>query len=238
MRVRASGSGVCRRSGQAGLTLLEVMIACAILAVMMSLAWKTMSGTGRAKQTYERYEARNHELRMAMRRVVTDFESAYLSKNEDPSFASTTPRTMFIARAGSTVPDIRFSTLGHRSLWADANESDETVISYTTRKSPDAAGGTDWVRREQRRLSNENPDIEAADYDILVTDIVKVELKFWSWKNQEWQDTWDTLQADGQKGMLPSRVKISITIKDPTGKEVTETSQARIFMSEPLNFVQ
>ena len=33
--------------------------------------------------TFEKYEERNHELRMALGRVVADFEAAYLSKNED-----------------------------------------------------------------------------------------------------------------------------------------------------------
>jgi general secretion pathway protein J len=175
---------------------------------------------------------------MGMRRVVADFEAAYFSQNDDPNLAITNPRTMFVARAGDKVPDIRFSTLGHRPLWADANESEQTVISYTTRSNPDRNGGTDWVRREQRRLSNENPETVPAEYDVLITNVEKVEIEYWNWKNAEWQDAWDTTQADGQKNTLPTRVKITITLKDAAGQDEVITSQARIAMTEPLNFVQ
>ena len=70
------------------------------------------------------------------------------------------------------------------------------------------------MRREQRRPSNEIPEQEPADYDVLVHDIVSAKLEYWNWKNTEWQDTWDTTQADGQKGWLPSRVRITVVVKD------------------------
>ena len=63
-----------RRNRQAGLTLMEVMIASAVMVVMMALAWKTISNTSDARRTFEHFELRNHELRMAMNRVVADFE--------------------------------------------------------------------------------------------------------------------------------------------------------------------
>src|SRR5690349_17445105 len=98
-----------KRSPQAGLTLLEVMIASAVLVIMMTLAWRTIGNTSEAKKKFEKYEQRNHELRMAMKRISDDFEHAYLSKNEDPNASN--PRTMMIAKSSSKFPEIRFSTL-------------------------------------------------------------------------------------------------------------------------------
>jgi len=221
---------------QAGMTLIEVMIAIAILVVMMSLAWKTIANTSESKKLFERYEERNHELRMALGRIVRDFEAAYLSLNEDPNAVNR--RTMFIAKSSFKLPEIRFSTLGHRVLWADANESEQTVISYMAHDDPNHSGVVDWVRREQRRPSNLQPSEEAADYDILVHDIAGAKLEFWNWKNSEWQATWDTTQIDGQKGFLPSRVRITLTTKGPDDKEYKITTEARIWMQEVLNFSQ
>lgn len=223
-----------RRRAEAGLTLIEVMIASAVLVVMMSLAWRTISNTADSRKRFEQYEQRNHELRMAMMRIVGDFEHAYLSKNEDTNASH--PRTMFIAKTSGKLPDIRFSTLGHRVLWADANESEQTVVSYLSRNDPDRPGVIDWVRREQRRPSNEPWEDLPAEYDVIIRDISEVKLEYWNWKNAEWQDTWDTTQSDGQKGMLPSRVRITITIKSPTGEDYKITTQARIVMQEPLTF--
>lgn len=223
------------RRFQAGMTLLEVMIAVAILVIMMSLAWKTIANTSESKKVFEKYEERNHELRMALGRIVRDFEATYLSKNEDPNSAH--PRTMFIAKGSSKLPEVRFSTLGHRVLWADANESEQTVISYVAHNDPEHAGVVDWVRREQRRPSNELPDTEPADYDVMIHDIVAAKLEFWNWKTAQWQDTWDTTQSDGQKGWLPSRVRITVTIKGPDDKEIKLMTEARIWMQETLNFL-
>jgi len=223
------------RRPEAGLTLIEIMIASAVMVVMMALAWRTISNTSENRRTFEAFEERNHELRMAMARLVADFEHAYLSRNEDTNHNH--PRTMFIAKSGSRLPEIRFSTLGHRVLWADANESEQTVISYLPRNNPAKAGQVDWVRREQRRLSNEPPEEEPADYDVLLSDIQSATIEFWNWKNLEWQDSWDTTQSDGQKGWLPSRVRITVVVKDARGQDYKLVTQARIFLQEQLFFV-
>jgi prepilin-type N-terminal cleavage/methylation domain-containing protein len=222
------------RKLQAGMTLIEVMIAVSILVVMMSLAWKTIANTSESKKVFEKYEERNHELRMALGRVVRDFESAYLSLNEDVNAVH--PRTMFVAKSSFKFPEIRFSTLDHRVLWADANESEQTVISYLAHDDPEHAGATDWIRREQRRESNELPDAEPADYDVLVHDVLAVKLEFFNWKNNDWQDTWDTMQSDGQRGWLPSRVRITVITKGPDGKDIKLVTQARVWMQQALNF--
>jgi prepilin-type N-terminal cleavage/methylation domain-containing protein len=224
------------RRPQAGLTLLEVMIASAILVIMMGLAWRTIHNTSEARRTFETYEERNHELRMAMGRVVADLECAYLSRNEDTSQVH--PRTMFIAKGGSRVPEIRFSTLCHRVLWADANESEQTVIQYLSKNDPEKANATNWIRREQRRESNLVPEEEPSEYDILIHDIQAVKLEYFDWKSLSWLDRWDTTQADGQKGRLPSRVRISITVRDAGDHDYTLMTEARILMQEPLNFLQ
>jgi prepilin-type N-terminal cleavage/methylation domain-containing protein len=223
------------RRTQAGMTLLEVMIASAVLVIMMALAWKTIMNTSNSRKTFEKFEERNHEIRMAMGRVVADFEHAYLSKNEDANASH--PRTMMIAKEGSKVPDIHFSTLGHRVLWADANESEQTVIWYLAHNDPEKPGVVDWVRREQRRESNQPPEEEPSDYDVLIHDIYNVKIEFWNWKNLEWQDTWDTTQSDGQRGMLPTRVRITVTLKSPEGNDIKLSTEARIIMQEPLNFL-
>jgi type II secretory pathway component PulJ len=216
------------------MTLLEVMIAIAILVIMMTLAWKTIANTSESKKSFEKYEERNHELRTALGRVVRDFEAAYLSLNEDRNAVN--PRTMLIAKSSFKLPDIRFSTLGHRALWADANESEQTVISYLAHDDPEHSGVVDWIRSEQRRPSNELPATEPAEYDVLVHDVAAVKLEFFNWKNNEWQDTWNTTQIDAQRGWLPSRVRITITTKAPDGRDYKIMSEARIWMQEPLNF--
>ncbi|HTL36754.1 MAG TPA: type II secretion system protein GspJ [Kofleriaceae bacterium] len=223
-----------QRRAQAGMTLIEVMIASAVMVMMMTLAWRTISNTSETKRSAGYYQERNHELRMALGRIVADLESAYISRNEDPNASH--PRTMFIAKSGSKIPQISFSTMGHRVLWSDANESEQTVITYLAHDSREHPGETDLVREERRRPSNQPPEEEPAEFDVLCRNISKLEMKFWNWKNLEWQDTWDTTQADGQRGWLPSRVLITITVKGSDDRDIKLTTQARIMMQEALLF--
>ena len=221
---------------QAGLTLIEVLIAITIMVLMMTLAWSTISNTLAAKNMGEAVESRNHELRLAMGRVVADFEGAYLSRNEES--AASNPRTQFVGKSGGAIPEIRFSTLGHRVLWADANESEQTLISYEPINDREAPTKTNWLRREQRRLSHRTINEEPAEYDIVLRDVYRVTFEFWDWNSQAWKDRWDTTITDGERGRLPTRVRITIVTKDERGNETKLTSQARILMQEPLNFVQ
>jgi prepilin-type N-terminal cleavage/methylation domain-containing protein len=222
------------RNPQAGMTLLEIMIASTIMVIMMTLVWRTISNTSDARRTFGKYQERNHELRMALGTMVNDFESAYLSTNEDTT--QTHRRTMFISKTGSKVPDISFSTLNHRVLWSDANESEQTVITYLAVNDREKSEQVNLLRREQRRPSNKDPKEEPAEYDVLVRDIQKVEIKFWSYVALEWQDTWDTTQADGNKDTLPGRVRITLYVKGPEDREIKLSTEARIYMDEPLQF--
>src|SRR3569832_2560071 len=177
------------RRAQVGLTLIEVMIASAIMVIMMTLAWRTISNTSDSRRTFEKYEERNHEVRLALDRGVRDCDEADLSRNEDTS--QTHPRTLCGAKPRSPVPSIRFSTLGHRALWADATESDQTVIEYLSRNDPEAPDKVDWIRREQRRQSNMPPEEAPSDYDVLMLVFVCVLLVFWFWLFFVWLVFWD-----------------------------------------------
>ncbi|HTJ45501.1 MAG TPA: type II secretion system protein GspJ [Kofleriaceae bacterium] len=220
---------------QAGMTLIEIMIAIAIMSVMMVMAWTTTSSTQRASTEFGGIQLRNHEIRVALDRVVADLESAYLSQNEDMN--ATERRTLFVARGGGTVPELRFTSLSHMPLWADAHESEQTLISYSSQTEKEDGTKTDWLRRESRRLSNKPWKQEPADVDVLIHDVEKVEFMYWNWQNQEWQDHWDTTQSDGERMRLPARVKIIVTFKNPRGEDVKITTEASILLQEPLTFI-
>jgi general secretion pathway protein J len=202
---------------------------------MMTIGWRTIVGASTTSRRYSHYAERDHELRVALDRVVMDLEGAYLSKNEDEN--ATHRRTLFHVRKTGKVPETRFSTLSHRVLWADAHESEQTQVFYTSMTDKKDPSKTNWVRREQRRMSNENPEDEPADLDILVRDVDQVEIQMWDWRDEKWLDEWDTTASDAQKGRLPTRVRVVLTIKTDAGNDYKLTSEARILMQEPLNFV-
>ena len=218
---------------QRGMTLMEIMIAMAIFAFMMALVYSTTSNTNNTKRSVEAMVDRMHEVRVGLARVVTDLELAYLSKNEDPTALDR--RTMFVGKDGGDIDDLRFSALAHQQLWADGNESDQTVISYFAAADREDSSKTDWLRREQRRLTDPGEDDRsmAADTDIVLRDIEHVDFEYWDWKDQEWKADWDTTKQDGQKDRLPTRVRITVTYKED-GVDQKISSQARLLLQEPI----
>lgn len=220
--------------GQKGFTLIEVMIATAILALMSSLAWYTMASVSTSRELTEAWQERNHEIRVAMARMAADLESAYLSKNEDTNQQER--RTLFVGKGHGDVDELRFSSMGHRVLWADANESEQTVITYLAESDRENPSWTNLLRREQRRVSNENPDQEPAEVDLLLRNIEKVSFEYWDWNDKEWRDTWDSTKIDAQRDRLPYRVRITVELEHGSDT-VKYTTQARISMQEALQSI-
>ena len=73
--------------------------------------------------------------------------------------------------------------------------------------------------------------------NLATPDATLITIQAWDPKEREWRDEWDSNGAsrNGQE-LIPPRVKLSLTIKDEQGKEKTYTTQARIFLGNPLDF--
>ncbi len=82
------------RTRSAGFTLIEVMLALAILAFVTSLMWGSFSQTARNKKAIESAQERAHTVRVALSRMAREIEMAYLSASENT--ALTNRRTFMV----------------------------------------------------------------------------------------------------------------------------------------------
>jgi general secretion pathway protein J len=216
------------RCPQRGMTLIEIMISLAIIGFMMAMAWSTITNASNARVTFVALEERNHEVRVALARMVQDLQMSFLSSNEDQNFDNR--RTLFVGKS----EELRFSTFGHNTLWADANESDQTQIVYYLDSDREEPGKQALYRKELRRLSNEPWEGEPGEHDILLRGIEKLQIQYWDWKDKKWQESWDSTKVDAEAKRLPTRVRIEITYKNSRGEELKISSQARLLLQEEL----
>jgi general secretion pathway protein J len=218
-----------------GFTLIEVMIAVAILALMMAIAWGAVVKTMSASKHFGAIEDRYREARNALARIAADLAMAYISGNEDQTQQER--RTFFIADATGDVSSLRFSAFAHVRLYADANEGDQTVIGYFGAPDPVDRRRTDLMRRESRRMSwqGERWDAVPGETDILFGGVTKLKLSYFDVKTNDWKDGWTSL-ADATMNRLPTRVRIALSFIDDDGKEITLTTQAEIMLQEMLQF--
>ncbi len=223
-----------RRSAHAGFTLIELLISLAIIGFMMLIAWGTIISTVRAKKHYEAVQDRYRGVRVALGRLEKDVSMAYLSSNQDT--LNPEPRTFFVGESSTGGDSLRFSALSHQRLYANAKESDQTIVSYYIASDPDDRNSENLYRRESRRTAQEKWDSLPGDTDVLFTGVEKFEVEYWDEKDREWEETWNTTSADGKPNRLPDRVRITLGFKDERGKDVTFMTQARVHMPEVLVF--
>jgi general secretion pathway protein J len=223
-----------RRRGAAGFTLVEVMIAIAVLALMMTIAWGTAVQTMNASRHFGAVQDRFREARAAMARMVADIEMAYISGNEDRTLNDV--RTFFIGESAGDVDQLRFSSFAHQVLYADANESDQTVVSYYAVPDRRDRSRQNLMRRETRRMGNEKPEALPGEANVLFSDVKRLKLAYFDVRANEWKDSWSTQGIEGAAGRLPDRVRIQLVFEDEDGKETILTTQAKVHLGEMLQF--
>jgi general secretion pathway protein J len=229
-----TGPGVrTERRGDAGFTLLEVLLAMAILAFVTATLFGTFSQTSRVKKRIEAAQERTHVVRVALMRMTREIEMAFLSDSENPF----TPerRTMFVGSGGGEIGELRFSWFGHQRLRAEGAEADSSVVVYYGEADRDQPGIINLMRRETRRLEVGDPRELPGESYVLCPDVRRLSFSFYDFKKKEWREDWTTIGADGFQ-YLPTHVRINLTVLDERGQEVTYFSAARIQMTERVAY--
>ncbi len=221
------------RRGEAGFTMIEILISMAILAGMTTLLWGSFSMSSNAKRKIEKVEARYHQIRLAMSRMAREISMSFLSKND--VVGALHPRTLFSSAHNNSIDDLMFTGLSHMMLRANGKECDQSLIRYYAAPDPDDRSRTHLMRRESRRLGGEKPGEEGPAY-IMLEDVEELHYEFFDELANEWREDWDTTSADGQVDRLPTKVRIVVTLIMGGNKEITLTTGTRLHMRDPLWF--
>ncbi len=211
-----------------GFTLMEVVIAIAITSFIGVVIGVSFNTTIQNKEIIETQSEHYRMLRSAMNRMVREIGAAYVSDRYDAKrYRDAYDRpTNFVGKRDQLL----FTTLSHQRLYADAKESDQMVVEYIVKTSPDskAKGRTDLVRREKVLLEERME--RGGTEDSLFEGCKKIEFQYWNSERKQWEDEWDTRRTE-RKSILPTRVKITLFAVDESGKEVKYTTQTRIMLN-------
>jgi general secretion pathway protein J len=214
-----------------GFTLMEVIVAVGITALMGGIIVAAFQSGYHAKEVVEADADRYRMLRVAMNRMAREISSAYVSDRFDSRrYRDQNERpTNFVGERDKLL----FSAFANQRLYSDAKESDQVVLEYslkssTSRESP---GRTDLVRRADP-LVEDRMDRDGTE-DVLYEGAKKLDFQFWDSERKEWLGEWDTRRTE-KKSTLPTRVKITLTALDENGKEQTYTTQTRIILNTEL----
>ena len=217
------------RARAAGFTLIEIMLAMAILAFITSIMWGSFSQTATNKRALEAAQERVHTARVALMRMARELEMAYTATETSPGAYT---RTFMTSSSQASVDELSFSTFAHQRLRGGLAESDTSVVTYYGDRDPDDPKVTNLMRRETRRLQGEDAKTLAAESYVLCPDVARVQFAFYDYKKKEWEKEWNTRTVGAE--YLPSHVRITLTVIDEHGNEVTYSTDVRIRMTERL----
>ena len=211
-----------------GFTLIEVITAIGITAFIGVVIGVTFSTTIANKDVIEGQAERYRMLRAAMSRMSREIGAAYVSDRYDSKrYRDAFDRpTNFVG----TREKLMFTSLAHQRLYADAKESDQMVVEYQVKRSPDpkAKDRQDLLRREKTILEERME--RGGSEDILFEGIKKLEFQYWNSERKQWEDEWDTRRSE-RRTILPTRVKMTIIAVDENGKDVKYVSQTRVMLN-------
>jgi general secretion pathway protein J len=221
------------RRASSGFTMIEVMLALAIFAFITTIMWGSFAQTASSKKAIQSEQERTHSVRVALMRMSREIEMAYLSDNENT--AITNRRTLMVGSSRVDVDELVFSTFAHQRLRAGAAEGDTGLISYFGARDPDDKRIVNLMRRETRRLQAEDPATLPGEAYILCPDVLKVKFAYYDHKKKEWTAEWNTLDPTSFP-FLPTHVRITLTVLDARGKEVSYSTDARIQITEKVSY--
>lgn len=194
------------RRRTAGMTLIEVMVATAIMAVIAILVYGAISQTVRTKLRVEGQTDRSQAIASAMERMVHELQMAYASAQINANPALVVVRTCFIGEDRGSADRVDFTSFSHQRLYRDAHESDENELSYFLASDPAMSGRHVLARREQSRIDDDPR--HGGEVAVALEDVTELELSYLDPMTMEWVTSWDTTQYTGQMNRMPAQVKV------------------------------
>ena len=197
-----------------GFTLMEVLIAIAILAIVLSTVYESFVMTRKAIGKTEASIEELRGVRAAYSRMMQDVSMAFLVKDNDRTFFKGTDESS----EGYPNDSIDFTAYSNRIRNKDAKESDQAEVGYYMKRGNE--GGSVLMKRIKRRI-DENPGYGGDSFEI-TEDIVGLNFRYLD--NDAWVDSWDSTVNKN----IPQAVEITIIVKDSSGTERTFKSIAEI----------
>ncbi len=210
-----------RRKGEEGLTLVELLVAVAILSIIVTTAYSLFSQSAQLAGAVRERSELYLEARLVLERIASDLSNARLIGGDE--------RFYFVgldeARGATPRDRLQFTALAYG--WpSEGEKADELVeISYWVEDAPGTAEPR-LMRRAVRTLDGlpETPHEAAAPGELLSERVRGMELEFHDARGGK-ADDWDTrIMLAGSSPQLPRAVRVSLIFEGERGRREFSTT--------------
>jgi general secretion pathway protein J len=215
-----------------GFTLLEVILAVTIFALVGTMIYGGFSQTALNKARVEEDVDHSRVVHMTLERMARELTMAFVSTHANPSPDLRAVETAFIGKDNGKDDRIDFTSFSHRRLYRNARESDQNEISYFVTEHPDDPGMQVLARREQNRIDDDPR--RGGKSQILVEKVTEFNVEYFDPLLSDWVQAWDTDDVLAQPNRLPTQVRIRLAVEDPRRRGQTQTFGTRVTI--PLTY--
>lgn len=204
---------------QRGFSLIEVMIAAALLGFVGIILFSSLNSALNVTEKATSISSRHHLIRQALARISSELSMAYMSANRSPQ--NLVVDTQFRGDKNK-VSFVAFGGLSHKQ---DAKESGEREISYFIEDG------------NLMRIEKANPGKELwkqSKAKLVCPKVNKLELKYWNPATSAWDSLWKTEGQPVQTATLPIRVKIEISAQLNDEEVEKITTEAEVWLDKPI----
>jgi len=238
-----------RASTDSGFTLIEVIIAIAILASMVTLKYQLLKGIIKAKELIEDRRDAMYIANSLLTRLSRELQLAVAS-SATPLFVcpdgpvlpqqavNTTPGAngpsrFLIGKSDENGATIQFMAKGAGQQTADSSgQTGVVMLKYSIQQDPESSSERNapliLLRSETPASGQLLKDCKKEVHFPITNHLVSFNLRFYDGKNKTWTNEWNEQRA----AQLPHIIEFTVSLQSPKGNLVTHTSAVRVTSME------
>lgn len=218
-------------------TLIEVLMAVAILAVAAVLVLGSMQGSVRMQDSSRKISDANLAAVTTMRRMVSELNMAFYVSSVSEDVAQNRDiryRTIFDGKR----EEITFTTMAYQQRFSDEAGGDQAAITYRIERRRNRKGENRSVliRREEAPI-DDRPE-RGGRITVVLENVKRIRFEYWDPDREigddAWVNQWDVSKQQDER--LPSRVRIQLEVEHPTKprNSLHYQMEAQLQLQEPL----
>ena len=210
---------------QAGFTLLEIVIAITVLAMMMLSMSMILRNSQEIQDESSARAALAQMGRNAMEIMRRELSQAYLSPNQTDEW-----KTLFKASDTDPIDEVYFVAKSHEKRYANVKESDLAELHYSSESDRDGGAFRTLLHRESP-IVDDDPE-RGGTVLAMSHNVRELELRYYDEKKEEWLEEWDSESTD-YANRLPRAVEIRLELEDGEGRSQSFITRTPIYASAP-----
>lgn len=197
-------------SGQHGMTLLEVILAIGVLAMISAITYGAIANaSAMAEEATARRQIRAMG-RNAVEIMQKELSLAFISQNQTDYY-----RTQFKGTDRDPIDEIYFVAMAHQKRYAGAKEGNAAEFAYWSEDDRKGGPFRSLIHRESP-IIDDQPE-RGGTVLALSHDVRRLNLRYYDERKEEWLDEWDSESGD-QMNRTPHAIEIALELEDEQGR--------------------